>query len=274
MALPNQSIAMGDLERETAATLVGSKRFVMFDESEGKSASLEDIKEHILGDMDETIEQQKDLIQEINSKLVRFADALEVDDEGLVYLLNDGERIAGPYGPFAGGGGGGGGGSNNAILTLSNTSGWLSKTTAEGAACPISFNWSSTEDSIPTGNGILTVTVNKSVRVNKSIAQGPIEIDVKDYLVSGQNTIRIAVSDVYSNTKFINYTVSVITLSISSTFDATVPRTESFYFYYTPVGNIAKTVYFICFAWSTLIINSFLPSTNLMVHSENIPFKS
>lgn len=245
MALPNQSIAMGDLERETAATLVGSKRFVMFDESEGKSASLEDIKEHILGDMDETIEQQKDLIQEINSKLVRFADALEVDDEGLVYLLNDGERIAGPYGPFAGGGGGGGGGSNNAILTLSNTSGWLSKTTAEGAACPILFNWSSTEDSIPTGNGILTVTVNKSVRVNKSIAQGPIEIDVKDYLVSGQNTIRIAVSDVYSNTKFINYTVSVITLSISSTFDATVPRTEPFYFYYTPVGNIAKTVYFI-----------------------------
>lgn len=245
MALPNQSIAMGDLERETAATLVGSKRFVMFDESEGKSASLEDIKEHILGDMDETIEQQDRSIQNINLRLGTFADELEVDDEGLVYLLNNGERIAGPYGPFAGGGGGGGGGSNNAILTLSNTSGWLSKTTAEGASCPISFTWSSTEDSIPTGNGILTVKVNNSTRINRSISQGAVEIDVKDYLVSGQNSIRVTVSDIYSNTKSINYTVSVITLSISSVFDATIPRTSSFTFNYTPVGNVAKTIYFV-----------------------------
>ena len=38
-----------------------------------------------------------------------FTSELEVDSEGLVYLINAvGERIAGPYGPFAGGGGGGG----------------------------------------------------------------------------------------------------------------------------------------------------------------------
>lgn len=245
MALPNQSIAMGDLERETAATLVGSKRFVMFDESEGKSASLEDIKDHILGDIDDTIELQDRAIQNINLKLGNFADELEVDEEGLVYLLNNGERIAGPYGPFAGGGGGGGGGSNNAILTLLNTSGWLSKTIAEGASCPISFTWSSTENDIPTGNGVLTVKVNNSTRINRTISQGAIEIDVKDYLTSGQNSIRVTVSDIYNNTKFINYTVSVITLSITSVFDATIPRTGSFTFNYTPIGNVAKTVYFV-----------------------------
>ena len=245
MALPNQSIAMGDLERETAATLVGSKRFVMFDESEGKSASLEDIKDHILGDIDDTIEQQDRIIQNINLKLGTFADELEVDEEGLVYLLNNGERIAGPYGPFAGGGGGGGGGSNNAILTLLNTSGWLSKTIAEGASCPISFTWSSTENDIPTGDGIFTVKINGSTRINRTISQGAIEVDIKDYLTSGQNSVRITISDVYSNTKSINYTVSVITLSITSTFDATIPRTSSFTFNYIPVGNVAKTIYFV-----------------------------
>lgn len=246
MALPNQSIAMGDLEQETAVTLEGSKRFVMFDESEGKSASLEDIKNHILGNIDDTLALQDRLIQNINLRLGHFAEALEVDEDGLVYLLNDGIQIAGPYGPFAGGGGGGGGGgSNNATLTLLNTSGWLIKTTAEGASCPISFTWSSTEESIPTGNGILTVKVNNSIRINRTVSQGAVEIDVKDYLVSGENSIRVTISDIYNNTKFINYTVSVITLSITSVFDATILRTGSFTFNYTPIGNISKTIYFV-----------------------------
>jgi hypothetical protein len=247
MALPEQSIAMGYLERETASTLVDSKRFVMFDENKSKSASLEDIKDHILGDMVGTIEQQNSLIQTINSQLGTFADELEVDDEGLVWLLNQGERIAGPYGPFAGGGGGGGGGgsSNNAILSLMNTSGWLSTTIAEGANCPITFAWSSTEDDIPTGNGILVVRVNGSIRVNRSIAQGEISIDISEYLTSGTNSVRITVSDVYSNNKSINYTISMITLSIKSNFDSSIPQTGSFTFSYTPIGSIQKTVYFL-----------------------------
>ena len=246
MALPEQSIAMGYLEKETASTLVDTKRFVMFDEEKSKSASLEDIKDHILGDMSSTIEQQNSQIQAINSQLNTFADELEVDDEGLVYLLHSGERIAGPYGPFAGGGGGGGGGgTNNAILSLMNTSGWLSTTIAEGAKCPITFAWSSTEDDIPTGNGILVVRVNGSIRVNRSIAQGEIEIDVSEYLTSGTNSVRVTVSDVYSNNKSINYTVSMMTLSIKSTFDASVARNSSFTYTYTPTGNIQKTVYFV-----------------------------
>ena len=246
MALPEQYISMTNLEEETTSTLVDSKRFVMFDEEKSRSASLEDIQDYILGDMNNTVEQQGSQIQAINSQLGTFADELEVDEEGLVYLLNNGERIAGPYGPFAGGGGGGGGGgTNNAILTLMNTSGWLSRAVAEGASCPISFAWSSTEDNIPTGDGILVIRVNGSVRVNRSIVQGDITIDVSEYLTSGTNSVKITVSDVYSNNKSINYTVSVMSLTIRSSFDASIPRTGSFTFSYTPTGNIQKTVYFI-----------------------------
>lgn len=246
MALPEQSVAMDYLEKDTVSSLVDSKRFVMFDEDKGRSASLEDIKDYILGDINTTVRQHSSTIQTINGRMDTFADELEVDDEGLVYLLNNGVRTAGPYGPFAGGGGGGGGGStNNAILTLMNTSGWLSKSIAEGANCPISFSWTSTEDDIPTGNGILTVRINGSIRINKSIAQGIVEVDVGEYLSSGSNSIRITVSDVYSNNKSINYTVSTVSLTIKSSFDATVIKTGSFTFSYTPTGNIQKTVYFI-----------------------------
>ncbi len=245
MALPEQYITMTNLEEETTSTLVNSKRFVMFDEEKSRSASLEDIQDYIIGDVGNTVQQQGTQIQEIGSRLDNFADALEVDEDGLVYLLNNNERIAGPYGPFAGGGGGGGGGTNNAILTVTNTSGWLSRAVTEGANCPISFAWSSTEDDIPTGDGILTIKVNGSTRVNRSIAQGEIEIDVKEFLSFGANAIRVTVSDVYSNTKSINYTVSVVSLTIKSSFDATIPRSGPFTFSYTPTGNIQKTVYFI-----------------------------
>lgn len=244
MITVEQSIAMNELERETAETLTGEKRFVMFDEDKSRSASLEDIKDLILGEADVLLEDHEREIQAINAQLTTFADELEVDDEGLVWLLNNGEPIAGPYGPFAGGGGGGGS-SNNAILTLMNTSGWLQKTIAEGASCSVSFVWSSTEDDIPTGDGILTVRVNGSVRVNKTITQGEAEIDISSYLSSGTNMIRITIADVYSNTKSINYTISVMTLSIKSSFDASIARTGSFTYSYTPIGNIEKKVYFI-----------------------------
>ena len=245
MALPEQYISMTELEEETSATLTDSKRFVMFDEEKSRSASLEDIKDHILGDMDSMVTNNTRQIQEISSQIGYFADELEVDEEGLVWLLNNGNRIAGPYGPFAGGGGGGGGSTNNAVLTLMNSSGWLSKTIAEGANCPISFTWSSTEDDIPTGNGILVVRINGSIRINKSISQGRIDIDVGEYLSSGTNSIKVTVSDIYSNNKSINYTVSTMSLTLSSSFDATTPRTSSFSFTYIPTGNIQKTVYFI-----------------------------
>ena len=173
----------------------------------------------------------------------KFCDELEVDEDGLVYLVNNGERIAGPYGPFAGGGGGGGG--NNAILTVTNTTGWITKTLAEGGSCSISFNWSSLEDDIPTGNGSVRVMVNAITKTTMDIQQGDVILDITDFLATGGNTVRIQVSDIYGNMKSINYTVTVVALSISSLFDANTAFSDDVNFTYTPVGAVAKTVYFI-----------------------------
>lgn len=167
-------------------------------------------------------------------------------EDGYLYLTSDGVEVVGPLGPFSGGGGGGGGGGdNNAVLTLTNASGWLSKSIAAGSPCPIMITWSSLEDEIPTGPGSMSITINGIQRVNIGIEQGLVTFDVGPYLSTGVNAIRIKVTDSYNNIKFLNFTVTSLVLSITSSFDTSSLYQGSFQFSYIPTGDIAKIVHFI-----------------------------
>ena len=176
-----------------------------------------------------------------------FCDELEVDDNGMVWILNNGMRIAGPYGPFAGSGGGGGGGQggNAATLTVSNETGWLSKTIADGDSCAVTINWESIEDTMPTGNGSLRITSGGTVRAVLDVAQGQVRLDLAPYLSVGANAVRLTISDVYDNNRTITFNVTVVAISISSTFDPSTPYTGPIMFPYTPIGSVRKTVYFL-----------------------------
>jgi len=145
--------------------------------------------------------------------------------------------------PLAGGGGGGGGDVIAAVLTVENTSGWLSKTIAEGSACPVSFTWSSIEDEMPTGDGTMRITVNDVVRASMQIAQGNVSVDLAPYLASGNNKVKVRISDSYDQGKTTTFTVTSVALSISSTFDTTQPYTGAFAFPCTPVGSVDKTIH-------------------------------
>ena len=148
--------------------------------------------------------------------------------------------------PLAGGGGGGGGGDViSAVLTVENTSGWLSKTIASGASCPISIQWSSVEDGMATGDGTIRITVNEVVRSTYQIQQGSVSVDLKQYLGAGQNKVKVRVSDTYDQGKTITFNITSIDLSVSSTFDATTVYSAPISFPYTPVGAVEKTVHFI-----------------------------
>ena len=183
-------------------------------------------------------------LDSVESDLTGYCQELEVDDQGLVYLLNNGERIAGPYGPFAGGGGGSGSG-NNAVLTMTNTTGWLATTIATGSTCVLKASWSSLENETPTGDGTLTVKVNNVTKTTKNISQGEIAIDVKDFLSSGANRIKLSISDVYGNTRTISFSISVVEISLSSNFDSSVVYTDDIMYTYVPTGAIEKTMHFI-----------------------------
>ena len=168
-------------------------------------------------------------------------------ENGYLYLTSNDEIVAGPLGPFSGSGGGGGGGpsGNNAKLTLSNYSGWLSKTIAYGDKCPISIDWYSEEDGLPTGDGVVKITVSGATKAMINVPQGSVKIDLSPYLSPGSNAVRVNVSDVYGNNRTINFSVSAVVLTISSSFDDSQPYQGVISFPYVPTGNVSKEVHFL-----------------------------
>lgn len=164
-------------------------------------------------------------------------------EDGYLYLTGNNEVVAGPLGPFSGGGGGGGGG-NNAIMSVANATGWLSTTIADGDTCPISFTWSSVEDDTPTGDGTVKIVVGGVIKAIMNVRQGTATIDISPYLSTGSNLVKVTVSDIYDNSRTINFSVNCVAISISSTFDSSVPYQGAISFPYTPNGNVAKTIKF------------------------------
>ncbi len=204
------------------------------------------------GNADATSAETANQLDAIGKRVdnVQLAAENYVDDgyveNGVAYFTHNGAVLFEITGIGGGGGGGGGGGDTvKATLTVTNTSGWLSKTIASGGTCPISLVWSSIEDDMPTGNGTLRITNNGAFRASLEIAQGNVTVDLSQYLTTGSNVVKVQVADVYGQSRTINFSVTVVALSISSSFDTSAPFTGAILFPYTPVGAVAKTVHFI-----------------------------
>ena len=225
-----QEIAAIRTDADTAAALATQTANQALNEVEGFEGSMTTLEQTVT-----TLEAQLGI--KVDGAFV---------ENGYLYMTSGGVVVIGPLGPFSSGGGGGGGSSdNNATISLTNTTGWLSRTQASGASCELTFTWSSLENEIPTGNGTVTITNNGMVILMRDIAQGAATIDVGDYLTTGSNALRVSVSDVYGNTRNINYTVSVVLIGLSSTFDDSQAYTGPISFPFTPVGAVSKTMHFI-----------------------------
>ena len=172
---------------------------------------------------------------------------LEQEDPDLsnYYTKDEIDATLAEFQPSGGGGGGGGSSGNNAILSIANTAGWLSKTIPQGADCFVEVNWSSLEDEIPTGGGALTIYIGGIVKYTANVDQGIVRVNVAPYLSTGKSTVRVSIMDVYGNIKSVVYTINVVALTITSTFDATIPYNGEINFTYTPFGSVEKTVYFV-----------------------------
>lgn len=145
----------------------------------------------------------------------------------------------------SGGGGGGGGEVVSAVLTVTNTTSWLSKTISQDGDCVITMSWSSIEDEMPTGDGNIRISVNDVVKTTYQIKQGNISVDLAPYLSVGTNKVKVRISDTYDQGKTTTFTITVVALSITSSFDASVVYSNAISFPYTPVGAVEKTVYFV-----------------------------
>ena len=68
--------------------------------------------------------------------------------------------------------------------------------------------------------------------------------DISSYLSTGYNYVQVKVTDTHTNTISLFYTVNVIDLTISSTFESSVPYAEPIIFRYTPLGDVEKLIHF------------------------------
>ena len=207
------------------------------EEIDNEVLNITDDMENIRNDSDKTME-------ELNLMSATKIDGAYADDDGYLYLTANGEVVAGPIGPFAGGTGGSSGG-NNAALTVANTTGWISKSVSGSEDVYLFLTWSSVENDFSTGKGSLVVKVNGITKLSKSVDQGDISINVKDYLSNGANTVRVTISDVYGNTRTLAFSIERVSFSLSSPFDDTTAYSGNITFPYTPVGNAPKTMQFI-----------------------------
>lgn len=166
-------------------------------------------------------------------------------DDGYIHLTNGGEDIEG-FIPFLvkGGGGGSGGPTNPAEMTLSNAAGWTYKSIAEGSPCPISFEWSSLENGMETGEGMLRILNNRVTIVSKSIPQGTVEIDLSQYLTTGVNKLTVQITDAYNNSRTLIFRVNAVKMALASNFDADRVFNNVIQYSYIPTGAAEKTIHF------------------------------
>lgn len=219
----------------------------------------------MLNQMEEQIAANVYAIVEQSNKL--GANGMMYENSQL-FLTRDGVIIAGPVEIVSGTGGGGGGIANEAVMSLKNMNGWVAKSMSLGSACPITATWSSLENDLPTGDGSLRVMINGSTKISRNIKQGEFNVEIGEYLTLGDNTVNVIVTDVYGNSRKIVLTISAISLTIASSFDASVPYTGVIPFTYTPTGALEKTVYI---KLDDEIIHSTVVTTSGRQQSYNIP---
>lgn len=173
----------------------------------------------------------------------------EEDGTYYLHLTYNGQDIEGftPIVVPATGGGGGGGGSsdNNAVLTVQNTTGWLATTISANSDLFLSFTWSSLEDDTPTGDGILYILKDNVTFRTVTIQQGQVSINVRDVLSIGLNRIRFKITDVYGNSRPINFSITVVEFTITSPFNTDTIYSGDMSFSYVASGgaNLLKTIY-------------------------------
>lgn len=222
---------------------------IMDDETAGSQIEVLDIRagyDGILyecaGDAVRAIGSEIALIKE---ELQQYVDAHAVDglyyEGSMLYLTSNGEVVSDPVEIVSGGGGGSGGSSS--VVRLVNNNDKTAFAISSGSDAILNFTFTSVEDEIPTGNGTLKITVGGATKLTKNIGQGANFINVKDYLSVGSNTVRVTCSDIYGMSRSIVYTITVVEISVSSTFDDTVTYNGDITFKYTPFGLIEKTVH-------------------------------
>ena len=160
--------------------------------------------------------------------------------DGKLYLAQDGTPL--PDSAVTLPEGGGGGSSGNIITLINNLSSTDITAVVDGDVL-LKFNYMSSEDA--TGYGTALIYVGDVLKTTKKISPGDNTINIGEYVSEGTNIVKLTCMDQYSNYRNLSYTIEVVSLQLSSTFDDTIPYNSDISYTYTPVMNATKTMHFI-----------------------------
>lgn len=170
---------------------------------------------------------------------------LEQDgDENKLFLSYQGEIIGdGVVLPASGSGSG----SVTSTVRVINNNGVNTIGVAAGSDVMLKFTFTSIENDIPTGSGTCKIIVNGATKTTFSVENGSAnEVNVKDLLVAGTNTVKVTCIDIYGNSRSLTYTITVTDLRIASDFNDSIVYNGGFEFRYTSYGvGVSKTIHFL-----------------------------
>lgn len=168
-----------------------------------------------------------------------------IDEEGYMHFTKNDADIEGFTPFFVGTGGSGGGSSSTYEITLTNLLESRVIVVPEGEHVVLQFNYSSVDDEgIDDGAGIGQLLVGGIVKRSFSAAQGNNEIDITEYLRAGANTVTVQTTNSENVSKSLIYNVTVESVYLTSTFDASVHYDGDINFVYTPTGMAEKEIKF------------------------------
>jgi hypothetical protein len=152
-----------------------------------------------------------------------------------------GEKSESEYGT-----GGGGSGGANGIVFRAKSEIPASFVKSFGSEVRIVFSWSSIDsiDGTETGGGTASILKGNTILFNKNINQGVNEIDITSYILAGDNTITLSITDSYGNNRQLKYNIQTIALALSTTYNKTTINSGPIIFRYIPTGNVEKTIHF------------------------------
>lgn len=187
-------------------------------------------------------------VSSLRGSLQQFINADAVDglfyEDSKLYLTADGVIVSDPV-TIVGGSGGGGGTSSSINIKLKSLNDSNTFSVTEDSTVKLKFNFISEEDGESTGDGTCVVIVNGLQKKRYSISQGDNTLDVTEYLVPGDNSIKITCSDIYGNSRTLVYSITVIELELTATFNPYVPYSSDIDFRYKAIGLVTKTVHFV-----------------------------
>ena len=189
-------------------------------------------------------------IRDLRDSLADFINADAVDglfyENNKLYLTANGEIVSEPVEIVGGSGGGSGSGSGSYIITLKNTLPSRVIAVSEGTEVKLGFDYYSVDDEgIDDGPGVCTITINGIKAAVTSVEQGNNLLDITQYLKAGNSTVRIKVENSEGNSKTIVYTISIVSLSLTTTYPKISTYSGAVGLPYTVSGAGEKTVHFI-----------------------------